>query len=138
VDRRLWEADPIDRRSQLLAAIGAALGTPWALWLMPRELGPVSGPGDLLGGLALFGPGWLVYIGLVRRALGFTLWKDPGRLWRWCIAINTGWLILGLVFGLGSPVGVLGVISAAAFVALGVAGLRLERNRGADKATVSP
>jgi hypothetical protein len=44
--------------------------------------------------LIVMGPGWLVFIGLVRSALGKHNWLDPYGLWVACASVNALWCLL--------------------------------------------
>ena len=91
--------------------MAALIGTPWALYLAVQLFGAIGeGLASVAEYAALFGVGWLVYVALIRRALGRTTWKDPHSLWWACICVNALWILV-LLFGVGGP-------SAAGFAAL--------------------
>lgn len=129
-----WVSDREERISRMLAAAAALIGTGWAIYLatlVPQAVR--EGAGALVGYVAFFGVGWFVYIGLVRRALGKTSWKDPTVLWWVCIAVNCFWTLL-FALALTTPMGIAGFLSAAASIGLSMAGLRVERRRGRSSA----
>jgi hypothetical protein len=126
-----WIPDQTDRRSRILAGVAAMIGTPWAAYLayqLPEVVR--KGVASVAEYVALFGVGWLIYVALIRRALGKTLWKDPHILWWACIGVNAFWILV-LLFGVGGPssAGVAALLSAIGSVVLGATGLRLERRR---------
>ncbi len=131
MDTDLWIPDRDERLSRTLAAIAAIIGTGWAILLaaqIPAALR--EGIGGVVAYLAVFGLGWVVYIGLLRRGFGTTSWKDPTALWWACISLNGLWALIFLLFASATAVGIAGLASSLALVALAVKGLRLERRRG--------
>ncbi len=131
MDTDLWIPDREERLSRALAATAAIIGLSWAILVaaqIPAALR--EGVGGVLAYLAVFGVGWGVYIGLLRRGFGTTSWKDPTALWWACISVNSLWVLVFVAFASVSAVGVAGLASAVVLVALAVKGLRLERRRG--------
>jgi hypothetical protein len=130
MDTRYWSVDALERRSRVLALLAAIVGSGWAVFLLIQVLVAVgAGFGGLIAYAILFGPGWLVYIGLLRRGLGITSWKDPTSLWWACIGINSLWLVIFLLSSIDSLSlrSVAGLASAAASISLSAAGLGVER-----------
>jgi len=85
----------VTRNERVAATLVALIGTPWAgvqLWVMSYEIDHTAIA--LLLSVLIFGPGFLVYLGLWRKAFGWRVWQDPTGTWVGVMCINTIWLAL--------------------------------------------